>query len=117
MARLGRADVNMPDYDGFALTWLHNLVEFEAEVNPLIEGVAKLPTSRLLYYRHAEQYPGPKTELPKDISGRRLMVFDMTKGDDFTWSELSESQKVSVVIFDLLHQLLTRTRLNPYEMF
>lgn len=117
MARLGRADVNMPDYDGFALTWLHNLVEFEAEVYSLLDGIAELPTSRMLYYRHAEQHPGQKTEIPKEISGRRLMVFDKTKGDNFTWSELSESQKVSLISSDLSHQPSTHIRLNRYDMF
>lgn len=86
----------MPNYDGFALTWLHNQVEFEAAVYLLLESTAEIPTSRLLYFRHSEQSQGPKTELPKDISGRRLMLFDMSKGDTPLWRELNESQKVSL---------------------
>lgn len=96
MARVARADVNMPNYDGFALTWLHNQVEFEAAVYHLLEGTAEIPTSRLLYFCHAKQSEWSKTDLPRDISGRQLMLFDMSNGETPSWGELNESQKVGL---------------------
>lgn len=61
MARVSRADVNMPDYNGFPLAWLHNQAEFEAAVHHLLEGSTEIPISRLLYFRHAMQSEGPRT--------------------------------------------------------
>lgn len=50
MARVARADVNMPDYDGSPLKWLQSQVEFEAAMYHLLGGSAEIPTSRLLYF-------------------------------------------------------------------
>lgn len=89
--------MNVPNYDGFAETWLHNLVEFEAAVYHLLEDTVGIPTSRLLYFRHAQESQAPKTELPKDISGRRLMIFEMSKDNKPLWRVLSKHQKVGVI--------------------
>lgn len=99
MARVARAGVNMPDYDGFPLTWLHNQVEFEAAVYHLLEGSTGILTSRLLFFRHAKQSSGPKTDLPRDINGRQIMLFEMSEGDTPPWGELNESQKVGLASF------------------
>lgn len=98
LARLSKTDMNVPNYDGYAETWLHNLVEFEAAVYRLLEGTTGIPSSRLLYFRHARESPGPKTELPQDISGRRLMIFEMSKDNKPLWRVLSKHQKVGVMI-------------------
>lgn len=58
MARVARADVNMPKYDGFLLLWLHSQAEFEAAVSHLPEGIAEVPTSRLLYSGHQDSLTG-----------------------------------------------------------
>lgn len=92
MARVARADVNMPDYDGSPLKWLQSQVEFEAAVYHL-GGSAEIPTSRLLYFRHPEQSEGPKTELPRNISA---MLFDLSRGGTSPWRELNDSQKGGV---------------------
>lgn len=94
MARLALADVNMPNYDGWSLDRLHNQVEFEADTYKLLEGSAQIPTSKLRYYRHSEQHEAHPTKLPKDISGRGLMIFEMTKGRSHVWRDLNHQQKV-----------------------
>lgn len=96
MARVARADVNMPKYDGFLLLWLHNQAEFEAAVYHLPEGIAEVPTSRLLYSGRPRQSDRPKTELPKDISGRKAMLIDMRKAKSLLWQDTKKNQKVSV---------------------
>lgn len=96
MARVARADVNMPKYDGFLLLWLHNQAEFEAALYHLPEGIAEVPTSRLLYSGHPRQSDRPKTELPKDVSEREVTLFDMRKANSLLWWDTKKTQKVSV---------------------
>jgi hypothetical protein len=87
----------MPGYDGFSLDWLHKQLEFEAATSFFLENVPEVPTSRLLYYRLPLQYGGVRSGMPEDISGRRLMIFEMTKGGNGLWRELGENQKVKLI--------------------
>jgi len=56
-----------------------------------------VPTSRLLYYRLPLHYGGVRGGMPEDISGRRLMIFEMTKGWNGLWRELGEEQKLKLI--------------------
>lgn len=97
LARLGNADVNMPRYDGFSLHWLHRQLDFEVATYKLLKHTPGIPTDRLLYHRHPLQHAGIKHGMPADISGRRLMIFDMAQGQCRLWSELDEQQRVSML--------------------
>lgn len=88
--------MNMLNHDGFPLRCLHIQVEFEAALYHLLEGSAEIPTPRLLYFRHSRQSDGPKTELPKDISGRQVMLIDVHKADSLLWRDTKKTQKVNV---------------------
>ena len=98
LARLGRADVNMPHYDGFSLRWLHQQIDFEVATNSLLQNTPGVPTDRLLYHRHPLLHAGIKRGMPKDISGRRLMIFEMAQGQCRLWSDLDQQQRVSTAI-------------------
>lgn len=94
VARLARGDVNMPNYDGFPIHVQVPEVKFEAEVYKLLQSEPEILASRLLYYRAPVEHEGPKLGRPKDIAGRRLLVFQRTEGDNNIWRTLNPAQKV-----------------------
>lgn len=96
VARLARGDVNMPGYEGFPIHVQVPEVKFEAEVYELLQSEPDILASRLLYYRVPVQHEGfPKLDRPKDIAGRRLLVFQRTEGANNVWRALSPAQKVT----------------------
>lgn len=94
VARLARGDVNMPDFDGFPIHVQVPQVKFEVEVYELLQSEPRVLASRLLYHRIPVQYEGPRLDHPKDIAGRRLLVFQRTEGENNVWYCLSPTQKV-----------------------
>lgn len=96
LARIANADVNMPGYEGPSQASRQRDLEFETDTYRLLLGtVAQIPSSRPLFSRHCHRYDdGPTGEIPKDISGRALMVFDMTRGQKSIWDELDDGQRV-----------------------
>lgn len=96
VARLARGDVNMPDYEGFPIQVQVPEVKFEAEVYELLQSEPGILASRLLYHRVPVQHEDPKLGRPKDIAGRRLLVFQRAKGENNVWRTLSPAQKVRV---------------------
>ncbi|KAI9674959.1 MAG: hypothetical protein M1817_001365 [Caeruleum heppii] len=97
VARLARGDVNMPDYEGFPIHVQIPEVKFETEVYGLLQSEPDILASRLLYYRVPVQHDGPKLDRPKDIAGRRLLVFQRTEGENNVWRALSPAQKSCVL--------------------
>ncbi|KAH7244950.1 hypothetical protein B0J15DRAFT_564806 [Fusarium solani] len=97
LARLWRADVNMPHYDGFSLRWLHQQIDFEVTTNRLLQNTPGVPTGRLLYHRHPLQHAGIEHGMPKDISGRRFMIFEMAQGQCRLWSGFDQQQRMSTL--------------------
>ncbi|KAH8164458.1 hypothetical protein CIB48_g3778 [Xylaria polymorpha] len=93
VARLARGDVNMPDYEGFPIHVQVPEVKFETEVYELLQSEPDILASRLLYYRVPVQHDGPKLDRPKDIAGRRLLVFQRADGENNVWGTLSPAQK------------------------
>ncbi|GAB1314711.1 hypothetical protein MFIFM68171_04921 [Madurella fahalii] len=96
LVRLGRSDVNMPNYDGFGMDFLLGDMTFETEVYGLLEH-SEIPVSRLLYFRLPAQYPGPATDVPADLAGQRVIVFEKVDGRDNVWGGLSVEGKRSVL--------------------
>lgn len=85
----------MPGYDGFSLDWLHKQFEFETAILNFVDKCPNIPTSSLLFCRRSFQHSRDRSELPKDISGRQLMIFQMTKDHRIDWRKLDEDQKVN----------------------
>lgn len=92
---MSSADVNMPSYDGFSLDWLHKQFAFETAILDFVDHCPTIPTSPLRYWRRSVQHSGDRRELPKDISGRQLIIFEMTRDSHIDWRKLDEGQKVS----------------------
>ncbi|UKZ75285.1 hypothetical protein TrVFT333_002961 [Trichoderma virens FT-333] len=97
VARLARSDINMPNFDGFPLDLQTCDVQFEAALYELLRSFTDIKASNLLYWRLPVQHPGPKQDLPRDILGRRLMVFERANGDTNIWKDLSESEQSSLL--------------------
>lgn len=75
----------MPGYDGFGIDWLAPELEFEAAVYELLRSEPAIQASHLLYHRVPIEYPPPRMEMPKDIAGRGLLVFERTDGGTLAW--------------------------------
>jgi hypothetical protein len=101
VARLARGDVNMPNYDGFPIHVQVLEVKFEAAVYELLRSEPNILASRLLYHRIPVQHVGPRLDLPQDIAGRRLFLFERAEGENNVWRELSPEQKVRAYVSNL----------------
>lgn len=102
MARLARGDVNMPNYDGFPIGVQVPEMKFEVAVYELLRSEPDILVSRLHYHRIPVQNAGPRNEIPRDIAGRRLYVFERAEGDNNVWRHLSEEQKVRSCVGPLI---------------
>ncbi|KAI0893250.1 hypothetical protein F4806DRAFT_476349 [Annulohypoxylon nitens] len=98
IARLARGDVNMPDYDGFPIQTQIPEVQFEAAVYKLLQSEPGILASHLLYYRLPVQHQASNVDRPKDIAGRRLLVFKRAEGEDNVWSTLNPVQKSRLLV-------------------
>ena len=94
VARLSRGDVNMPNYDAFPSDVLVSEVRFEAAVYELLQSDASILASRLLYYRVPVQHVPPRLNVPQDIAGRRLFLFEKSEGENNIWYELNPEGEV-----------------------
>jgi hypothetical protein len=100
VVRLVRNDMNMPDFEGFAIERQVSEVLFEAAVYNLLHDKHEIRMSRLLYYRVLVQDVGPRTEVLSDISGRRMLVFERSDGTNNVWEQLNaENQVYTDLIF------------------
>ncbi|KAG5333150.1 hypothetical protein C0989_006195 [Termitomyces sp. Mn162] len=97
IARLARGDVNMPNYVGFPFEMQGPDVEFEAAVYSLLRSDPVIVVSRLFYYRVPIRSEGPKLSIPKDITGRRLFLFERAEGEKNVWEELGPDDKTHLV--------------------
>ena len=94
VARLARGDVNMPNFDGFPIEAQVPEARFEVAVYELLRSEPDILASHLLYHRIPVQKVGPKLDLPQDIAGRRLFVFEKAEGEHNVWYDLSPEGKV-----------------------
>ncbi|KAL2066784.1 hypothetical protein VTL71DRAFT_1208, partial [Oculimacula yallundae] len=112
VARLARGDVNMPDFDGFAIEKQVPEAQFEAAVYTLLASNHGIRASTLLYYRVPVQNPPPRDTIPEDLTGRRLFVFKRAEGVNNVWTSLTADNKLA-----LLDQLACmRAALFHYEL-
>jgi hypothetical protein len=102
VARLARGDVNMPNYDGFPIHVQVPEVKFEVAVYDLLCSEPNILVSRLLYHRIPVQHVGPRLDLPQDIAGRRLLLFERAEGENNVWYDLSREEKVRGYVSHLL---------------
>jgi len=98
IARLARGDVNMPDYEGFPVDVQVSEVTFEAATYQLLRSAPGILASRLLYHRIPVLYAGPRRDIPQDITGRRLLIFEKAEGENNVWRDLSPEEKVRVSV-------------------
>ena len=94
VARFSRGDVNMPNYDGFSFDVLVSEVKFEAAVYELSRSDASILAFRLLYYIVPVQHVPPRLNVPQDIAGRRLFLFENSEGKKDIWYGLSPEGEV-----------------------
>jgi hypothetical protein len=102
VARLARGDVNMPNFDGFPIHIQVPEVKFEVAVYELLRSEPNILASHLLYYRIPVQHVSPRLDLPQDISGRRLFLFERAEGENNVWWDLSSEQKVCAYVSNLV---------------
>ncbi|KAK0733205.1 hypothetical protein B0T26DRAFT_808050 [Lasiosphaeria miniovina] len=86
VVRLGRSDVNEPDYDGPSMELILSGIELQVAVNGLLERIPDIPNSRPVHFR-----------APASISGRPLMVFEKKDGRANVWEESSPVGKGSLL--------------------
>lgn len=91
---MSRDDVNMPNFDGAPIHKQVPEVKFEVAVYQLLHSEPNILASRLLYYRIPVQHVGPRLDLPQDIAGRQLFLFERAEGEKNLWRDLSPEQKV-----------------------
>lgn len=84
----------MPDYDGFTIDQQVPEVKFEAATYNLLRCEPSIRASRLLYHRIPVENPLPHTEMPVDIAGRRLLVFERAEGVTLDWHVSLSDAKV-----------------------
>ncbi|PUU77943.1 3-hydroxybutyryl-CoA dehydratase [Tuber borchii] len=97
VARLSRGDVNKPNFDGPTIHWHVTEVKFEVAIYQLLRSELNILASRLLYHRIPVQHVGTRVDLPKDIAGRHLFLFERTEGEKNVWWELSPEQKACLL--------------------
>ncbi len=102
VARLARGDVNMPNYDGFPIHVQIPEVKFEVALYELLRSESDILASHLIYYRIPVQHVGPRLDLPQDIAGRRLFLFERAEEEKNVWNDLSVEEQVRAYI---IHQL------------
>ena len=103
VARMSRDDVNMPNFDGALIHKQVPEVKFEVAVYELLRSEPNILASRLLYHRIPVQHVGPRLDLPQDIAGRHLFLFERAEGEKNIWRGLSPEQKVRVYVSNLFY--------------
>ncbi|KAL8380947.1 hypothetical protein RB595_005308 [Gaeumannomyces hyphopodioides] len=97
VARLARGDVNKPYFDGFPVREQVDKVMFERQVYHLLRSKADILVSRLFHFRAPVQKPGPRVEVPRDLAGRTLFLFEKAEGWTNMWDRLDGVEKNNVL--------------------
>ena len=95
VARLARADVNIPNYDGFPMESLLQEIQFEAAAYALVQLQTETGSSRILYHWAPVQNASPRAGMPQDITGRRLMIFERADDENNVWGILDAQGRVT----------------------
>jgi hypothetical protein len=105
VARMSRDDVNMPNFDGAPIHKQVPEVKFEVAVYELLCSEPDILASRLLYHRIPVQHIGPRLNLPQDIAGRHLYLFEKAEGENNVWRDLSPEQRVRAYVSNLFYSI------------
>jgi len=92
VARLSRGDVNMPSFDGAPIDTQVPEDMFEVAIDRLLRLEPDILASRLVYYCIPVQRVS--LDIPQDIAGRHLFLFERTEGEKDVWWDLSPEQQV-----------------------
>lgn len=60
-------------------------LHFEAATYASLQENPAIPFSRPVYFRMPVQQPGHKVNVPTNIDGRRVMVFERVEGKNKVW--------------------------------
>ncbi|KAJ8125508.1 hypothetical protein O1611_g8131 [Lasiodiplodia mahajangana] len=112
VARLARGDINMPNFDGFPFQSQVTEIKFEVATYGLLRSKSNVPVSRLLYHRIPLEHDGPRLDLPSDILGRRLLLFEKAEGGNIYWDSISEEEKSHL----LAHSASIRASLFQFNL-
>ncbi|KAJ7459726.1 hypothetical protein FB451DRAFT_557131 [Mycena latifolia] len=108
LVRVRRSDVNWPRYDGWPIAELAVEIEFEAATYQLLRANREILVSNLLYYRRPVQRNSKDlAEIPKDLLGRPIFVFEKAEGVDNVWpvdrnkrlAILAQSARIRAALF------------------
>lgn len=95
LARLGHSDVNKPDGESYPVdTQLSDAMYEAALYEVLLPESSEIKVAPLLYHRVPLVVPGPPSQDPTDILGRRFCVFEAPEGNPSEWHELNAEDKV-----------------------
>lgn len=92
----------MPNFSGWPFHKQVDEVKFEAATYELLRSESNIMASRLLYHRIPVRHDGPRFDIPQDISGRRLFLFERTEGEINVWWDLNPEEKVRAYVSHLL---------------
>jgi hypothetical protein len=79
----------LPEKRLFPFDVLVSEVKFEAAVYELLRLEASIFASRLLYHRVPVQHVPPPLNVPQDIAGCQLFLFERSEGEDNMWHFVS----------------------------
>ena len=96
---LCRIDVNMPGFEGMRIENQIPEVKFEVAAYELLRSESDILASRLLHHRIPVQHVGAKLEIPQDIAGRRLLLFERAEGENNVWEVIRPEQKVGTGVY------------------
>ncbi|KFY82602.1 hypothetical protein V498_08533, partial [Pseudogymnoascus sp. VKM F-4517 (FW-2822)] len=97
IARLARGDVNTPDFDGFPIQKQIPEAKFEVAAYELLRSEPQILMSRLLHHRIPVQHVRPSIDVPRDIHGRRLFVFERADGENNVFKDLGPREKMQLL--------------------
>jgi hypothetical protein len=92
----------LPNFDDFPIHIQVPEVKFEVAVYELLRSELNILASYLLYYRIPVQHVSPRLDLPQDIAGRRLFLFERAEEENNVWWDLSSEQKVCAYVSNLV---------------
>lgn len=95
LACLGHSDVNKPDSESYPVDIQLSDARYEAALHEVLSPESsEIKVAPLLYHRVPQIVPGPSSQDPTDILGRRFCVFKAPQGNSSAWEGLDTEEKV-----------------------
>lgn len=86
----------MPDFAGFPIQKQIPEAKFEVAAYELLRSEPQILMSRLLHHRIPVQHVSPSIDVPRDILGRRLFVFERADGENNLFKDLSPRERCAL---------------------